>query len=67
LAEMKKEIPIILVKFEKNPPPPTDFVWCDVAPCCPFTRWGIAPRSCAIWVDVPNWKTVVYFEALCVE
>jgi hypothetical protein len=25
LAEMKKEIPIILVKFEKNPPPP-DFV-----------------------------------------
>jgi hypothetical protein len=26
LAEMKKEIPIILVKFEKNPPPPTDFV-----------------------------------------
>jgi hypothetical protein len=48
LAEMKKKIPIILVKLEKNFPPTFFNVMMDLA------IHYIALRSYAILVDVPN-------------
>ena len=51
LAEMKKEIPIILVKLEKIFPLLSLMSWCTLLSIYLMKHYF---RSCAIWLDVPN-------------